>query len=83
MINYDYKGYEFGNKFLIGDAGGFASGLTGEGIYFAIKSGADVADKIINEECDCSNINHILKVKSFEEKILRTVEINKIWTKQT
>ena len=29
MINYDYKGHEFGNKFLIGDAAGFASGLTG------------------------------------------------------
>ena len=81
MINYDYKGYEFGNKFLIGDAGGFASGLTGEGIYFAIKSGEDVANKIINKKYDCFNIKHILHLKSFEEKILRTLEINKLWTK--
>lgn len=80
-INYDYKGHEFGNKFLVGDAGGFASGLTGEGIYFAIKSGEDVARKIINKKYDYPNIKHVLKVKNIEEKILRTLEINKTWTK--
>ncbi len=81
MINYDYKGHDFGNKFLIGDAAGLASGLTGEGIYFAIKSGEDVAKKIINKKYDCHNIKHILEVKSFEERILRTLEINRLWAK--
>lgn len=80
-INYDYKGHEFGNKFLIGDAGGFASGWTGEGICFAIESGEDVARKIINKKYDYPNIKHILKIKNAEEKILRTLEINKTWTK--
>jgi len=81
MINYDYKGHDFKNKFLIGDAAGLASGLTGEGIYFAIKSGEDVANKIVNSEYECVNIKHILKVKSFEEKILGTLEISKSLTK--
>jgi len=74
IINYDYRGYKFRNKFLIGDAGGFASGLTGEGIYFAIKSGEDVAQKIIHKNYRCSNIKHILKIKKLEEKLLRSFE---------
>ena len=81
IINYDYKGHAFGNKFLIGDAAGFASGFTGEGIYFAIKSGDDIANKIIDKKYNCVNIKHILKVKSYEEKILRTLEISKTWSK--
>lgn len=76
-INYDYQGHEFKNKFLIGDAGGFASGLTGEGIYFAIKSGEDVAKKIINKKYKCPNIKEILKTKKKEELFLRAIEINK------
>ncbi|MBN2051962.1 NAD(P)/FAD-dependent oxidoreductase [Candidatus Woesearchaeota archaeon] len=77
IINYDYKGYDFGNKFLIGDAAGLASGLTGEGIYFAIKSGEDVAKKIINADHVCANIKHILRVKKYQEKTLRALEISK------
>ena len=42
-INFDYRGYRFDNIFLIGDAAGLASGLTGEGIYPAIVSGEEVA----------------------------------------
>jgi len=81
IINYDYQGHEFENKFLIGDAGGFASGLTGEGIYYGIKSGEDVAMKIINKKYKCPNIKHILKVKDREETLLRSFEINKTFTK--
>lgn len=42
-INFDYRGYRFQNIFLVGDAAGLASGLTGEGIYPAIVSGEEVA----------------------------------------
>ncbi|MGB3222198.1 MAG: NAD(P)/FAD-dependent oxidoreductase [Desulforhopalus sp.] len=42
-INFDYRGYQFKNIFLVGDAAGLASGLTGEGIYPAIISGETVA----------------------------------------
>jgi geranylgeranyl reductase len=79
-INYDYQGYQFKNKFLIGDAGGFASGLTGEGIYFAIKSGEDVANKIINKKYKCQNIKNILEIKDREKILLRACEINKYFT---
>lgn len=46
IINFDYRGHEFGNIFLAGDAAGLASGLTGEGIYPAIISGEFVGGRI-------------------------------------
>ena len=70
-INFDYRGYQFGNKFLIGDAGGFASGLTGEGIYFAMVSGREAAKKIINPQYNCPEISKILKIKKDQERVLK------------
>ncbi len=49
-INYHYAGYCFGNIFLVGDAAGLASALTGEGIYPAILSGEEVARTIIDPD---------------------------------
>lgn len=72
-INFDYRGYQFGNKFLIGDAGGFASGLTGEGIYFAMVSGKEVAKKIIDSQYDCPEISKILKIKRRHEYLLKKI----------
>lgn len=72
-INFDYQGYQFGNKFLIGDAGGLASGLTGEGIYFAMVSGAEVAKKIIDLQYDCPEISKILKIKRKHEHLHKKV----------
>ena len=48
LINYDYRGYHFGSTWLVGDAAGLASGLTGEGIYPAIISGQTVAQQILD-----------------------------------
>jgi geranylgeranyl reductase len=59
-INYDYKGYHFDRYYLIGDAAGFASALTGEGIYPAIITGECVAEKIIDSQCDLSTMNKII-----------------------
>ncbi|MCK4591997.1 NAD(P)/FAD-dependent oxidoreductase [Candidatus Parcubacteria bacterium] len=72
-INFDYQGYQFGNKFLIGDAGGFASGMTGEGIYFAMVSGKEVAKKIIDPQYDCPEISKISKIKRRHEYFFEKV----------
>jgi len=48
FINFDYRGCQFDNTWLVGDAAGLASGLTGEGINPAIISGEEVARKIID-----------------------------------
>ncbi|MBD3304606.1 geranylgeranyl reductase family protein [Candidatus Woesearchaeota archaeon] len=80
-INYDYSGYEFKRKFLVGDAGGFASGLTGGGMYQAIISGKDTAKKIIDSKYGCPNIHRILQTKAIEEAALGVLEINKTASK--
>lgn len=49
LINYDFRGWRFGHRFLIGDAAGLASPLTGEGIYPAIVSGEEVARTILDQ----------------------------------
>ena len=48
LVNYDYRGTRFGSSFLVGDAAGLASGLTGEGIYPALVSGRAVARMILD-----------------------------------
>ncbi len=77
IINCDYQGYKFGDKFLIGDAGSFASALTGEGIYFAMASGEDVAKTIINKNHNPILINNVLEIKRKHESILKMLKINK------
>lgn len=60
-INYDYRGYRFGNIFLIGDAAGLASALTGEGIYPAMVSGETVGRKICEIKRSEDDFQKLLK----------------------
>lgn len=76
-INYEYEGYKFNNTYLIGDAAGFTSGLTGEGIYFAMASGEDVAKMIIEQNHEPKLINKILSIKEKHEMIAKTFQLNK------
>ena len=78
-INYDYRGFEFrnGKVFLAGDAAGLASGLTGEGIKFAILSGRDIARKILDPNYECKEIKKILKIKKYGEGLNRFIARNK------
>lgn len=50
MINCDYRGYKFDNIYLVGDAAGMASMITGEGIYQALISGEEVGKEIRDPE---------------------------------
>lgn len=68
-INYDYRGFDFGNKFLAGDAAGFTPGFIGKGINCAIISGEEVAKKILNPSCSCPKIKKLLKHKMLLEKL--------------
>lgn len=48
MINYDYRGVRFDGGYLVGEAAGLVSGLTGEGIYPAMVCGETVAQMILD-----------------------------------
>lgn len=68
-INFDYQGYKFGNIFLVGDAAGLASGLTGEGIYQALVSGEEIAKMIIDEKYVSERMRDILKKKQAQKRV--------------
>lgn len=70
-INYDFQGYKFGNIFLIGDAAGLASGLTGGGIYQAIISGEEVAKSICDKNYVSEKIAEAIKKKPMQKRVLQ------------
>lgn len=76
VINYDYQGFEFNNIFLVGDAGGFASGLTGEGMYFAMISGTEAAKKILKPDYNLPELKKILKIKKLHEQLLDALDFS-------
>ncbi len=69
-INYDYRGYRLDNIWLVGDAAGMASGLTGEGIQPAIVSGEAVARMIIDPSFPPDGINELIRKKNRHERII-------------
>jgi len=75
IINYDYQGYQFGKIFLVGEAAGFVSGLSGAGIYQALISGEEITKKILNPKYR-PKITSMLISQKIQEKILDVMELN-------
>ena len=61
FINYDYRGVRFDRGWLVGDAAGLASGLTGEGIYPALVSGKEVARMILDPKYPGSELERLAR----------------------
>ncbi|WP_445955786.1 FAD-dependent oxidoreductase [Yeosuana sp.] len=73
-INGDFKAYRFeGNVYLAGDAGGFASRLTGEGIYQALVSGEEIGKIILDQNYHSKKIDALIKLQNRHNKILGTL----------
>ena len=66
-IQHHYQGYRFGNIYLAGEAAGFTSRITGEGIYHAITTGRGVAEKIINPNARAHEIHRLIINKYLQE----------------
>jgi geranylgeranyl reductase len=77
LINYDFRGFQFGNIWLAGDAAGLASGLTGEGIYPAILSGETVAHKILDPASSTETIRNMVKKKKYHQIVINLSMRNK------
>lgn len=73
-INFDYQGYKFKNIFLAGDAAGLASGFTGEGIYPALISGAEIAKMIMDKHYTSKKMDELKKTKQLHNRILYFLE---------
>ena len=78
LINFDYRGWRFGNKMLIGDAAGLASGLTGEGMYSALVSGETAAEVILNPEFDCRELRQLIRKQQKHRRIVELSATNKL-----
>jgi flavin-dependent dehydrogenase len=70
LINFDYRGFQFNNIWLVGDAAGLASGLTGEGIHPAVVSGEAVARRIIDPAYPAAEINQLAAKQRKHKKIV-------------
>jgi geranylgeranyl reductase len=61
-----YRGFKYGNIFLIGDAGGFFNGWAGTGIYQAMVTGKIAANAIIDDKYNYKkDIKEILKTQRY------------------
>jgi geranylgeranyl reductase len=78
-INFDYQGYHFNNIFLVGDAAGLASGLTGEGIYPAIVSGEAVARCIIDPQFNPIELQTMIKNHTRHRRMVSILGKNKLF----
>ena len=72
--NYLYKGSVFNNIYLAGEASGLVSIITGEGILYAIISGRDIGQKIINNHYKMHGIKKILVLKKRHEFFVKLYE---------
>ena len=79
LINFDYQGWRFGNIYLVGDAAGLASGLTGEGIYAALLSGEVAARTILDNGHTDSRFAALLKRRYWHNRILRLTGKNRAY----
>jgi len=70
-INHLFKGTVFDNFYLIGDAAGLASKLSGEGVSYALISGSEIGKKILNPDYEMVKLTKLLKIKQRQEKILK------------
>ena len=78
LINSDFRGWRFNNRFLIGDAAGLASGLTGEGIYSAIISGEEAARTILDADYESKKMIQIIKKHHQHARILELASGGKL-----
>nr|WP_321467618.1 NAD(P)/FAD-dependent oxidoreductase [uncultured Desulfobulbus sp.] len=71
LVNYDYRGVRFDDAFLVGDAAGLASGLTGEGIYPALVSGQAVAKMILDPLYRAPELARLIRRHAQHCRVLR------------
>jgi geranylgeranyl reductase len=70
-ICYDYREIRYGNVFLVGDAGGFASGLTGEGIYQSLISGEAAARMILDPDHDPESLQQVIRYNRIQHRAMK------------
>ena len=78
-VNYNYLGHQFGNIYLIGDAGGFTSRMHGGGINNAIISGTEVAKLIKDPQYSLKPLKALIKSKQRFDKLIDYFNVFPLW----
>jgi 2-polyprenyl-6-methoxyphenol hydroxylase-like FAD-dependent oxidoreductase len=71
--NADYRGWRFGNVFLVGEAAGFLNPLSTEGIYYAIRSGEGVGNVLRDKPEGERLMRHLVRVHRQQARIFKLV----------
>ena len=72
-ISYDYRGIRFGNIFLVGEAAGLGSGLSGEGIYQALVSGQAAARMILDPNHVSRSFKRVVRFNRIQNRFMRVL----------
>ena len=78
-ISYDFRGVRFNNLFLVGEAAGLASGLSGEGIYQSLVSGQEVARMILDPGYDPVSLRSVVRFNRIQNRFMRTLYLSGIF----
>ena len=74
-IMHDYQGCEFDHRiYLVGDAAGLATKLTGEGISYAMISGREIARRILDPGYRMASLDLLVKQKQKQDSIINLFE---------
>jgi flavin-dependent dehydrogenase len=71
--NADYRGWRFGNVFLVGEAAGLLNPLSTEGIYYAIRSGEAVGKHLRGDARGDAVMQHLARVHRKQARIFKLV----------
>jgi geranylgeranyl reductase len=69
-ISCDFRGVDFGDIFLVGEAAGLASGFTGEGIYQALVSGQEIARMILDPAYEAVQLDRVFRYNRILDRVL-------------
>jgi flavin-dependent dehydrogenase len=76
--NADYRGWRFGNVFLVGEAAGLLNPLSTEGIYYAIRSGEGVGKFVRGDAAGEKLLRHLAHVHRRQVRIFKLVTNKKL-----
>ncbi len=76
--NADYRGWRFGNTYLVGDAAGLLNPLSTEGIYYAIRSGDAVGRALRGDREGEAIMRHLERVHRKQARIFKLVTNRKL-----
>jgi flavin-dependent dehydrogenase len=76
--NADYRGWRFGNVFLVGEAAGLLNPLSTEGIYYAIRSGEAVGKVLRGDATGEGLMRHLARVHRKQVLIFKLLTNKKL-----